>query len=94
MYHGGLSPEYSAGNNHGKISEFSVGTHGSKFERIALNELRQGRRGKHNKLIMGIFDEMSTLADGEALKVPTDCSPERYFDSEDTCRTGEVRGFA
>lgn len=42
----------------------------SKFERIALNELRQGRRGKHNKLIMGILDEMSTLADGEALKVP------------------------
>jgi hypothetical protein len=42
----------------------------SKFERIALNELRQGRRGKHNKLIMGILDEISTLADGEALKVP------------------------
>ena len=41
-----------------------------KFERIALDELRQGRRGKHNKLMMTILDEMSTLPDGEALKVP------------------------
>jgi|SRR6516225_8193184 hypothetical protein len=42
----------------------------NKFERVALNELRQGRRGKHNKLIMSILNEMSTLPDGEALKVP------------------------
>lgn len=42
----------------------------SKFERIALSELRQGRRGKHNGLIMNILHEMSTLSDGEALKVP------------------------
>jgi hypothetical protein len=42
----------------------------NKFERIALSELRQGRRGKHNELMLSILDEMSTLADGEALKVP------------------------
>jgi hypothetical protein len=42
----------------------------NKFERVALNELRQGRRGKHNELITGILDAMETLADGEALKVP------------------------
>jgi hypothetical protein len=42
----------------------------TKFERVALNELRQGRRGKHNKLIVSILDEMSSLPDGEALKVP------------------------
>jgi hypothetical protein len=42
----------------------------NKFERIPLDELRQGRRGKHNQLILSILDEMSTLSDGEALKVP------------------------
>ena len=42
----------------------------NKLERVALNELRQGRRGKHNKLVTSILDEMSTLPDGEALKVP------------------------
>ena len=42
----------------------------NKFERVALDELRQGRRGKHNKLVTSILDEMSTLADGEAIKVP------------------------
>jgi hypothetical protein len=44
----------------------------NKFERIALNELRQGRRGKHNELIMNVLEEMSTLGNGEALKVPTE----------------------
>jgi len=42
----------------------------NKFERVALNELRQGRRGKHNELMVSILDEMSTLPDGEVLKVP------------------------
>jgi len=42
----------------------------NKLERVALNELRQGRRGKHKKLVTSILDEMSTLADGEAIKVP------------------------
>jgi hypothetical protein len=40
------------------------------FERVALNELRQGRRGKHNKLIVSILGAMETLPEGEALKVP------------------------
>jgi hypothetical protein len=42
----------------------------NNFERVALNDLRQGRRGKHNELITDILNAMETLADGEALKVP------------------------
>lgn len=42
----------------------------NRFERIPLDELRQGRRGKHNELILNILDEMFALPDGEALKVP------------------------
>jgi hypothetical protein len=41
-----------------------------KFERVALNELRQGRRGKHNELMARILEDLSTLPEGEAIKVP------------------------
>jgi len=41
-----------------------------QFERVPLDELRQGRRGKHNQLMIRILEELSTLANGEALKVP------------------------
>jgi hypothetical protein len=41
-----------------------------KFERVALAELRQGRRGKHDELMSRILDELSTLAESEAIKVP------------------------
>jgi|SRR5215475_14475871 len=41
-----------------------------KFERVALKDLRQGRKGKHNELVMSIIDELSAVPDGEAIKVP------------------------
>jgi hypothetical protein len=41
-----------------------------QFERVPLHQLRQGRRGKHNELMVRILNELSTLPDGEAIKVP------------------------
>ena len=41
-----------------------------KFERISLDVLRQGRRGKHNDLMTRLLSELSDLPDGEAIKVP------------------------
>jgi hypothetical protein len=41
-----------------------------KFERVALDELRQGRRGKHDELMARILSELSALPEGEAIKVP------------------------
>ena len=42
----------------------------TKYERIALKELRQGRKGKHHELIEGILKELPALPDGEAIKIP------------------------
>jgi hypothetical protein len=41
-----------------------------KFERVALDTLRLGRRGKHNELMGRLLTELSALPDGEAIKVP------------------------
>jgi hypothetical protein len=41
-----------------------------KFERVALNELTQRRRGKHDELMVRIVSDLLTLPDGEAIKVP------------------------
>jgi hypothetical protein len=41
-----------------------------RFERVPLDELRQGRRGKHNELMERILDELATLPESEAIKVP------------------------
>jgi hypothetical protein len=41
-----------------------------KFERVSLDVLRQGRRGKHNDLMMRLLCELSDLPDDEAIKVP------------------------
>jgi hypothetical protein len=41
-----------------------------KFGRIALDELRQGRRGKHNELMTKILDELASLPEGEAIAIP------------------------
>lgn len=40
------------------------------FRRIALNVLKQHRRGKHDKLTRKILDELATLPDGEAITIP------------------------
>ena len=41
-----------------------------KFARIALDELRQGRRGKHDELMRTILGELTSLPEGEALVIP------------------------
>ena len=42
----------------------------TKFERVALKDLRQGRRGKHDELVMSILNELCAVPEGEAIKVP------------------------
>jgi hypothetical protein len=43
---------------------------GQKFERVALGELRQGRRGKHHQLIADVLAGLASLPNAEALKIP------------------------
>lgn len=40
------------------------------YERVKLDELRQGRRGKHHELIEGILSDFASLPDGQAIKIP------------------------
>lgn len=42
----------------------------SKYERVSLRELRQGRKGKHHTLITEMLEEIDKLAEGQALKIP------------------------
>lgn len=41
-----------------------------KYERISLSDLRQGRLGKHHKLLEHILKELAALPEGQALKIP------------------------
>jgi hypothetical protein len=56
----------------GRCTILALKTMDKKFERVALSELRQGRRGKHNELMVRILEELATLPEGEAIKVPLD----------------------
>ncbi|SRR5579883_1282069 len=40
------------------------------FKRIRLDELRQGRHGKHHDTVIPIVEEIATLPDGEAMEIP------------------------
>ena len=42
----------------------------TKYETVSLSHLRQGRRGKHYKAVVAIFDQLRNLDDGQAIKVP------------------------
>lgn len=42
------------------------------FKRIHLDDLRQGRRGKHHDAVMPIIDEVAALAESEAIILPLD----------------------
>jgi len=46
------------------------GTKRSKYGRVSLHELRQGRKGKHHTLITEILDEIGKLSEAQALKIP------------------------
>ena len=41
-----------------------------KFERVTLDDLRQGRRGKHHQLTTDVLADLRSLASGEAIKIP------------------------
>lgn len=41
-----------------------------KYEQVSVRDLRQGRKGKHFYLIAKLLDELSSLPDGKALKIP------------------------
>jgi hypothetical protein len=40
------------------------------YDRVVLTNVRRGRRGKHHDLIQGIFQDLETLPDGSAIKLP------------------------
>jgi hypothetical protein len=41
-----------------------------KYNRVDINSLRQGRRGKHHDLVQGIVHELKLLPSGSALEIP------------------------
>jgi hypothetical protein len=40
------------------------------YDRVVLASIRRSRRGKHNDLIQGIFQDLETLPVGSAIKIP------------------------
>jgi hypothetical protein len=43
---------------------------GNRFQTVSLSDLRQGRSGKHHKLIENILTELEILPEGHAIKIP------------------------
>jgi len=43
-----------------------------KYDRVIVADLRRGRRGKHHDLVEGIFQDLETLPEGSAIKIPLD----------------------
>ena len=41
-----------------------------RYQRVVLADIRRGRRGKHHDLIIGIFQDLETLPEGSAIKIP------------------------
>jgi hypothetical protein len=42
------------------------------YDRVIVADLRRGRRGKHHDLVDGIFQDLETLPEGSAIKIPLD----------------------
>jgi hypothetical protein len=40
------------------------------YDRVVLASVRRNRRGKHHDLIQGIFQDLETLPNGSAMKIP------------------------
>jgi hypothetical protein len=40
------------------------------YDRVVLGNVRRNRRGKHHDLIEGIFQDLETLPEGSAIKIP------------------------
>jgi hypothetical protein len=41
-----------------------------KYSRVVLQDIRRSRRGKHHDLVGGIFQDLETLPEGSAIKIP------------------------
>ncbi len=41
-----------------------------KYDRVILADIRRSRRGKHHDLVKGIFQELESLPEGSAIKIP------------------------
>ncbi len=41
-----------------------------KYSRVVLQDIRRSRRGKHHDLIDGIFQDLESLPEGSAIKIP------------------------
>jgi hypothetical protein len=41
-----------------------------KYDRVVLADIRRTRRGKHHDLLGGIFEDLASLPEGSAIKIP------------------------
>jgi len=41
-----------------------------KYDRVVLADIRRSRRGKHHDLVGGIFQDLESLPEGSAIKIP------------------------
>jgi hypothetical protein len=41
-----------------------------KYDRVVLADIRRTRRGKHHDLLGGIFQDLESLPEGSAMKIP------------------------
>jgi hypothetical protein len=41
-----------------------------KYDRVVLADIRRTRRGKHHDLLGGIFQDLESLPEGSAIKIP------------------------
>jgi hypothetical protein len=41
-----------------------------KYERVVLADIRRTRHGKHHDLLGGIFQDLESLPEGSAIKIP------------------------
>jgi hypothetical protein len=42
----------------------------AKYDRVILADIRRSRRGKHHDLVVGIFQDLESLPEGSAMKIP------------------------
>jgi hypothetical protein len=42
----------------------------AKYARVNLADIRKTRRGKHHDLLSGIFEDLESLSEGSAIKIP------------------------
>jgi hypothetical protein len=42
------------------------------YARVIVADIRRGRRGKHHDLVEGIFQDLESLPEGSAIKIPLD----------------------